>query len=126
MTNYGYGYHLVDVPLELVKHGLNLSLGLLTTYTLAICLTKVSILLFYIRIICVDPYRRIYQATLAIVGLYTIPLLLGAILHCDPSTGKWAFGDNVKCIPFNPMFYASAILNILTDAWLIISIIPPL
>ncbi|KAK1753980.1 hypothetical protein QBC47DRAFT_423782 [Echria macrotheca] len=93
-------------------------------YQLCLCLTKLSILAFYLRIFSSRPLeRRLAWATVIAVLLYGIPLLFMSVFQCHPVAGQF-FGSPMKCFVFEPLLIASASLHTATDAWLIVLIIP--
>jgi hypothetical protein len=54
---------------------------------------------------------------------YGIPLVVTDILQCNPITGG-NFFDNGICLSPTPVLVASTILHAITDAWMIVMIIP--
>ncbi|KAK3381727.1 hypothetical protein B0H63DRAFT_213152 [Podospora didyma] len=93
-------------------------------YQLCLCLTKLSILTFYLRIFSSRPVeKRLAWATVILVLLYGCPLLFISVFQCHPTTGHF-FGTPMKCFTFVPMLIASTSLHTATDAWLIVLIIP--
>ena len=93
-------------------------------YQMCLCLTKLSILAFYLRMFSSGSIERILAgATVVVVLLYGAPLLFLSIFQCHPSPGLF-FGRAAKCFLFVPLLIASASLHTVTDAWLIIMIIP--
>ncbi|KAK0708545.1 hypothetical protein B0H67DRAFT_468942, partial [Lasiosphaeris hirsuta] len=93
-------------------------------YQLCLCLTKLSILTFYLRIFSSRPLSfRLAWATIITILLYGVPLLFVSVFQCHPSPGLF-FGRPVKCFTFAPLLIASASLHTATDAWLIILIVP--
>jgi hypothetical protein len=93
-------------------------------YQLCLCLTKLSILAFYLRMFSSRLLeRRLAQATAVFVVLYGAPLLFMSIFQCHPSPGLF-FDKPMKCFSFVPLLIASASLHAGTDAWLVIMVIP--
>lgn len=93
-------------------------------YQLCLCLTKLSILAFYLRMFSSRPLeRRLAQATAVFVLLYGVPLLFMSIFQCHPSPGHF-FDKPMTCFSFVPLLIASASLHAGTDAWLVILVIP--
>ncbi|KAK5654646.1 hypothetical protein OQA88_6967 [Cercophora sp. LCS_1] len=93
-------------------------------YQLCLCLTKLSILAFYLRIFSSRPLeRRLAWATVIAVLLYGVPLLFMSVFQCHPVAGQF-FGSPMRCFSFAPLLIASAALHTATDAWLIILIVP--
>ncbi|OLN97958.1 hypothetical protein CCHL11_02543 [Colletotrichum chlorophyti] len=98
----------------------------LVYYQLCLCLTKLSLLAFYVRIFNSRPIeRRLARITVAIVILFSFPMLLMTILQCHPSPGHF-FGRPMKCFAFPDLLISSASLHSVTDAWLIAMVIPAL
>ena len=93
-------------------------------YQLCLCLTKLSILAFYLRMFNSRPAeRRLAWATVVWVLLFGIPMLAMSLFQCHPAPGEF-FGHHMKCFGFNPLLITSASLHTATDAWLILLIIP--
>ncbi|KXX75180.1 hypothetical protein MMYC01_209613 [Madurella mycetomatis] len=96
----------------------------LILYQLCLCLTKLSILAFYLRIFASRPLlKRLAWATVIGVVLFGCPLLFMSIFQCHPSAGLF-FGMPMNCFTFDPLLIASTSLHAATDAWLILLIIP--
>ncbi|KAK4110842.1 hypothetical protein N656DRAFT_182282, partial [Canariomyces notabilis] len=96
----------------------------LILYQLCLCLTKLSILVFYLRIFQTRPLeKRLAWATVIAVLLFGCPLLFMSIFQCHPVAGEF-FGVPMKCFTFDPLLVASTALHTATDAWLILLIIP--
>jgi len=98
-------------------------LGLIC-YQLCLCITKLSILAFYLRIfISRLPERRLAWATIIAVLLYGIPLLFMTVFQCHPVAGRF-FSQPMRCFTFEPLLIVSASLHTAVDAWMIALIIP--
>ncbi|WYZ35764.1 hypothetical protein EsH8_X_000411 [Colletotrichum jinshuiense] len=93
-------------------------------YQLCLCLTKLSILAFYLRIFASRPReRRLARATVAFVLLYSLPMMLMSFLQCHPVPGQF-FGRPMVCFGFPDLLISSASLHSATDAWLIAMVVP--
>ncbi|KAB2569614.1 hypothetical protein DBV05_g11712, partial [Lasiodiplodia theobromae] len=125
-TRYGAGQHLATVPFSNLKPSLQLAYATLLLYNLTLCLTKVSITLFYLRVVADRWNRALSLAALAFVVVYTVPLEVVSIAQCVPPAAVWdrAGHPGAKCIDTIPAFYASAVCNILADVWLIGHAVP--
>ncbi|KAK0644030.1 hypothetical protein B0T16DRAFT_460116 [Cercophora newfieldiana] len=98
-------------------------LGLIC-YQLCLCITKISILAFYLRIFTSRlPERRLAWATIIAVLLYGIPLLFMTVFQCHPVAGRF-FSQPMRCFTFEPLLIVSASIHTAVDAWLIALIIP--
>lgn len=87
-------------------------------YLSAIALTKISILLFYLRIFPNKTFRRLVHATLAVCTLYMVGFIPATILQCIPIRIAWQHWDGQhrgKCINLNLEGWMSAALNIIFD-----------
>ncbi|PKS10985.1 hypothetical protein jhhlp_002744 [Lomentospora prolificans] len=93
-------------------------------YQMCLCLTKLSILTFYLRMFSGKrKERRMAKGTMAFVLLYGIPMLFISIFQCHPQDGEF-FGKPMMCVGFAPLLISSASLHTATDAWIIIMVIP--
>ncbi|KAI1338795.1 hypothetical protein F5Y15DRAFT_98152 [Xylariaceae sp. FL0016] len=93
-------------------------------YQLCLCLTKLSILTFYMRMLSSRASLSwLSFSTTVFVVAYGIPLLFMSIFQCYPIEGQ-VFGHPMKCLGFSELLIASACLHTVTDAWLIILIVP--
>lgn len=87
-------------------------------YLGALPVTKISILLFYLKIF---PRREIRIATYVMIGLnvaYFIVFELISIFQCRPIDGAWRAWDGeyqAKCNNINIQGWAAAVFNILLD-----------
>ncbi|KAI0014871.1 hypothetical protein F4780DRAFT_152553 [Xylariomycetidae sp. FL0641] len=93
-------------------------------YQLCLSFTKLSILVFYLRVLPArTPMKWVAVATMGFVAMYGIPLLLMSIFQCYPVAGEF-FGRPMRCLELTPLLISSASLHTSTDAWLIFLIIP--
>ncbi|KAH7410899.1 hypothetical protein BKA64DRAFT_662079 [Cadophora sp. MPI-SDFR-AT-0126] len=123
-TQYGQGHHIDDVPLELLKTSFKITYTSLMSYQLALCFTKISILVFYLRVF---PGRRelwLSWITIGIVVSYSIPFLILDALQCDPTTKASFFGHGVACVRPRPIMIVSATVHTMTDIWMVVMIFP--
>ncbi|KAF9873312.1 integral membrane protein [Colletotrichum karsti] len=93
-------------------------------YQLCLCITKFSILAFYLRVFASRPLERLLAwGTVVFVLVYSLPMLLMSFLQCHPVMGQF-FGRPMMCFSFPDLLISSASLHSATDAWLIIMVIP--
>ncbi|KAK1580718.1 uncharacterized protein LY79DRAFT_636443 [Colletotrichum navitas] len=93
-------------------------------YQLSLCLTKLSILAFYMRVFACRPRERfLARAGVVFVFLYSVPMLLMSFLQCHPGPGLF-FGQPMMCFNFPDLLISSASLHSATDAGLIVMVIP--
>ena len=108
---------------DLEPYLLRTYLGLIF-YQICLCLTKLSVLTFYLRMFSERPQeRRMAWMTILWVTGYGIPLLFLSIFQCHPGPGLF-FGAPMKCFEFTTLLIASASLHSITDVWLVLMIVP--
>jgi hypothetical protein len=128
-TSYGQGHRFANVPKHLLLVSFDITYAALICYQLCLCLTKISILAFYIRVFPAHREQWMSWGTIIFVIAFGTPLLIGSILQCDLATGVSRFGSTSRCFTsgeYYPFLQASTALHTVTDAWLIIMIIPVL
>lgn len=87
-------------------------------YLSSIALTKISILLFYLRIFPNPLFRRLVYGSIALCVLYIltfIPLTIAQCLPLDLAWNRWDGQHGGKCINLNLEGWLSAALNIIFD-----------
>lgn len=87
-------------------------------YLSAIALTKISILLFYLRIFPNRDFRRWVYGVLILCVLYIVTFIPLTIFQCLPIHQAWERWDGEhsgKCINLNVEGWISAALNIIFD-----------
>jgi len=90
---------------------------------MAIALTKISILLFYLRIFPDRSFRLWAYITLAFCVLYMLAIVPAVIAQCIPISLAWERWDGPhdgKCINLNAMGWSAAAVNIVLDAVVIV------
>ncbi|KAI4689206.1 uncharacterized protein J4E88_002555 [Alternaria novae-zelandiae] len=94
-------------------------------YLASIALTKIAVLLFYLRIFPHQGLRRVIHVTIVICIMYIIAFVTATALQCLPIRIAWEHWDGEhhgKCINLNADAWASAAVNILLD--LVVIVIP--
>jgi len=87
-------------------------------YLSAIALTKVSILLFYLRIFPNPVFRRLVYVALAYCIGYILGTVIALVFQCNPISLAWDRWDGEhpgKCFNLNLLGWMSAALNIVGD-----------
>lgn len=94
-------------------------------YNIGLGLTKISILMQYLRIFATTTAMRYATlATLAFVILYTLEAILLSIFSCTPVDLFWNRTKTGHCVDFKALWFTHAALNIFSDV-LIISLPMP-
>ncbi|KAF4630698.1 hypothetical protein G7Y89_g7435 [Cudoniella acicularis] len=93
-------------------------------YNISITLTKVSILLLYIRIFGTTKLRNVCYVMFVIIIMYGAWLLGSSIFCCVPVARFWDRSIPGKCLPPKLLTYLNASMNISTDLTLLILPLP--
>lgn len=93
-------------------------------YKINIGLTKISILLLYLRIFITDWFQRTCRIFIAIVIAFTFGTVISSVFQCAPIA--FAFDKTKKgtCIDLTAFWYANAAFNILSDITIILLPVP--
>jgi hypothetical protein len=95
-------------------------------YKINIGLTKISILLLYIRLFVHRWFLTTCWVWIAIVVSFTLGTVFSSIFQCTPV--QWAFDKSLRprgtCINMTAFWYANATFNILSDLVLIALPVP--
>ncbi|KAK3320234.1 hypothetical protein B0T19DRAFT_446001 [Cercophora scortea] len=115
-TKNGVGIHIWDVPFTSFKAFMKLgAIGSASSFSLSTLLTKISILLFYLRFSVDRAFRwAVYVVMLVVVG-YTVPMGLGALYQCQPMEKCWDFTIPGTCMNIQAFYDATCVLNTITD-----------
>ncbi|KAJ8128635.1 hypothetical protein O1611_g5000 [Lasiodiplodia mahajangana] len=91
-------------------------------YFILLVFTKVSLLLFYLRVFPSQMFQRVCYITMGVVVASGIAFTLTGIFYCTPVsyiwTG-WARETEGHCINFNAFAWAHAVTSIVQDLWII-------
>ncbi|KAF2178962.1 hypothetical protein K469DRAFT_323820 [Zopfia rhizophila CBS 207.26] len=116
LIRYGLGHHLWDVPFSTFNGNfLKFATICLTCYGLSIMLSKVSILVLFLRSLPQKPKKAIY-ATIAVVVMYS---LIGSFVWtftCRPLEKFWDLTiTRGSCIEWTKITIFSGVMNTATD-----------
>lgn len=84
-------------------------------YKFSINLTKMSIVLLYLRIFVTERFRKFCIYVFLYVTCYGIGSIVATILECQPIARVYDRSIEGTCINLTAFWYANAISNILTD-----------
>lgn len=84
-------------------------------YKLTMNLTKMSILLLYLRIFIQKWFRIICHVLLVIITSYMVAAFLASVFQCTPVPRAWDKTIAGKCIDITTNWYANAGFSIATD-----------
>ncbi|KAF2816751.1 uncharacterized protein BDZ99DRAFT_403879 [Mytilinidion resinicola] len=123
LANDGLGKDLWAVPFEKVTAILHVYYFDEILYLMAIALTKISILFFYLRIFPEKNFRRCVYGVMACCVIYIVGFIPPVIAQCQPINLAWKHWDGEHkghCINLNVEGWISAAVNIVIDAMVIV------
>ncbi|KAK0747043.1 hypothetical protein B0T18DRAFT_326855 [Schizothecium vesticola] len=125
ILQYGYGYH-TDVLSDD-----NLILVLRTwwvaqmTYKISLQATKVSLLLFYMRIFHhIAWFKKISLSLIAFLIIYLIATTVTSIVQCTPVALAWDASVDGHCIDLPKFFIFNGVVALLTDLLVLVLPLP--
>jgi hypothetical protein len=83
-------------------------------------LTKVSILLLYLRAFTLRPFQIICWALMVLVVAYGLAATIATILQCAPIAWAWDKSIFGACFDITAFWYANASYTIITDVILLV------
>lgn len=92
-------------------------------YNLTLCITKVSILLLYLRVLTHDYIRKVSWGALGFVVLYNVWGFAMYLTICIPLEKMWNADLQGYCHPFE-VWWALTYLHIITDFMIFLIPIP--
>ncbi|TLD24824.1 hypothetical protein PspLS_05989 [Pyricularia sp. CBS 133598] len=104
-----------------------------TVYVLLLGLTKISMLLFFLRVFPPANFRRYTYITVGLLSLSTAVLCMAQLLQCIPVDKAWlgwqepgflVNGGSSSCINVNSLTYASAAASIFFDVVILLLPLP--
>ncbi|KAF1972783.1 hypothetical protein BU23DRAFT_508119 [Bimuria novae-zelandiae CBS 107.79] len=125
LANAGLGKDIWTVPFDNITQILHIYYFDEAFYLSSIALTKISILLFYLRIFPNPRFRLLVWVAIAYCIGYILGTTLALIFQCKPLNLAWTRWDNEhpgKCFNLNLLGWMTAALNIVGD--LIVILLP--
>ncbi|PYH91840.1 hypothetical protein BO71DRAFT_451858 [Aspergillus ellipticus CBS 707.79] len=117
LLNYGLGKHMWDVPLDhYTPRFLKLNVVAAIIYCAGTGFTKVSVLIFYLRIFPSRGFRLAVWTIIFIAIGYNVASVLANVFACSPIAGSWDITiTDVTCMNRPVFYFANAGLGIFTD-----------
>ncbi|THC99528.1 hypothetical protein EYZ11_000988 [Aspergillus tanneri] len=126
VCKWAFGKHEHDVPQELLIQTLKLYFVAQILYKINIGLTKISILLLYIRLFIQRWFFITCLTWVAIISSFTLSTVISSILQCSPV--QYAFNKSIRsggsCFNLTAFWYANAVFNIFSDLVLVALPVP--
>ncbi|MCJ1474658.1 hypothetical protein MMC13_003318 [Lambiella insularis] len=127
-VQYGFGQHMdmegdFEQRIAVASHWFKSFYVYETIYTVAITLTKYSILLFYSRIFKDRLFKIALWVTTGFVTAWFIAIEISVLVECQPIHALWDFSPG-HCISLQPFFLGSGIPNIIFNSVILILPLP--
>ncbi|KAE8384489.1 hypothetical protein BDV23DRAFT_177019 [Aspergillus alliaceus] len=126
LCKWAFGKHKDDiVSEELLARTLKLYFIAQLLYKINLGLTKISILLLYVRLFIQRWFRFTCWTWISVILAFTIGTVFSSIFQCSPV--QYAFNKSVPggtCINMTAFWYANAAFNILSDLVIIVLPVP--
>ncbi|KAF4979255.1 hypothetical protein FZEAL_4500 [Fusarium zealandicum] len=120
LLNLGAGNHMWDIPLaEYSPRFWQTTVGSTLVYAICICMAKLSVLAFYLRISPDRFIRRIVYSLISLICVYTFVYVLLIIFRCRPIAAGWDLTIEGECIDKVVPMFTLAILNIIIDLFVL-------
>ncbi|KAF2267230.1 hypothetical protein CC78DRAFT_614375 [Lojkania enalia] len=118
LANKGLGKDMWTVPFENITDILRIYYVDELCYLWAVGLTKISILLFYLRIFPNRSFRRLVFVCITICGLYVAGFVPATAFQCIPISlawKRWDGNNEGRCFNLNVEGWLASAFNILLD-----------
>ncbi|KAF3048799.1 hypothetical protein E8E11_000901 [Didymella keratinophila] len=116
----GMGRHKEAVTFNQVVTSLKALYASIIFYNFGLTLTKISILLQYLRIATEKPIRQFCWISIWFTVAVSIETLVAGILQCMPIARFWDARIPGKCINTVALYYANAAINVVQDVSLVV------
>ncbi|OCL12389.1 hypothetical protein AOQ84DRAFT_155692 [Glonium stellatum] len=129
LANEGLGKDMWTVPFDKITHILHIYYFDESFYLSSLALTKISILLFYLRIFPDRGFRRSVYFTMACCAAYIIAFIPITVFQCRPINLAWKRWDGEhkgNCINLNAEGWTASGFNIALDIATIVLPLRPL
>lgn len=84
-------------------------------YSISLCVTKISILLLYMRLFPRRPFIIACYLTIVLLLIFLIWAIFGFMFMCTPINFFWDKGIDGSCMDPRLIYFTNAPFNILTD-----------
>ncbi|CZR67374.1 related to integral membrane protein [Phialocephala subalpina] len=120
---FGAGHHQIFQKESQIVPTLKLAFIGRLIYQFVLCLTKLGICVFYLRVFQDKTSKYIVYIIVAFVTVSALVIELVFIFQCSPVSDAWNF-VNPNCKPANPSVIANTVCNILADVVIMAFAIP--
>lgn len=121
---YGLGRHTWVVPERDLIPYMKAFYSSIVVYNVAVCLTKISILLQYKRLFANTIVQRITLTALCFLAAWAVALAFLLTLICQPVAAFWDSSIPGHCLNITTVWYVMAGVNLVTDFLILILPMP--
>ncbi|KAF8855779.1 hypothetical protein BDZ45DRAFT_746064 [Acephala macrosclerotiorum] len=125
-VKYGLGKHISTVSLYDLEQVLRCLWGSILCYNMSLTLTKISIVLQYLRVFVGPRIRYACRSTIGFIIIYGIWTIVSGIFTCVPVAAFWDLNIHGHCIAHKFLWFFNAAMNIVTDLTILILPMPVL
>ncbi|KAK3323181.1 hypothetical protein B0T19DRAFT_199216 [Cercophora scortea] len=116
MTHYGFGRHIKSLSADDRTEALFLYWVSQITYKISLQLTKISLLLLYMRIFShVRWFRRLSLGLITVLVLYGFASCITGLVQCTPVARAWNYAVAGSCIQLMKFFIFNGAFALATD-----------
>ncbi|KAK3688829.1 hypothetical protein B0T22DRAFT_407493, partial [Podospora appendiculata] len=116
MTHYGFGRHIKSLSADDRTEALFLYWVSQITYKISLQLTKISLLLLYMRIFShVSWFRRLSLGLITVLVLYGFASCITGLVQCTPVARAWNYAVAGSCIQLMKFFIFNGAFALTTD-----------
>ncbi|KAF5018402.1 hypothetical protein F66182_9609 [Fusarium sp. NRRL 66182] len=118
--HYGFGQHVSNLTRRDKLMALKLFYIAQILYKLTINLTKISILLLYLRIFVQPWFRACCYALMGLITCYMSAAAASSIWQCNPARGAWDTSVQPTCLSLTRNWHANAGFSIATHVLILL------
>lgn len=111
----GFGFHTSQVDAQHRIEALKWFYVAQLLYKVASVSTKISILVFYVRIFTTRNFKIAASITGGVVIAYSVGSICATIWQCNPIAKSWNKNLPGKCIQIGDVWYSTSVMAIVTD-----------
>ena len=129
LARYGLGKDIWTVPFGHITDMLRLFYVSEIFYLFATVLTKISILVFYLRVFTSHRFQMVAKAVIVITAAFCFSILFPLLFQCTPVSHAWTrwTGDGKgRCINVNAGTWSHAAINMVLDLVVLVLPLPSL
>lgn len=127
MGKYGLGRDIWMVPFNSITNMLRLFWLCQLFYVFSVNLTKIGLLLFFLRVFPVRWFKRWCYSMLVIVTLFAIAYAFASVFQCTPVSYTWNQWDGEHegtCVDVRTGAYVNAAINMVLDVTILLMPMP--